>query len=885
MALTPGMRVGPHEILSLLGSGGMGDVYRARDTTLNREVALKALPDAFTNDADRLARFKREAHVLASLNHPNIAAIYGFEESSGVQALVLELVDGPTLADRIAQGPIPLGHALSIARQIADGLDAAHEQGIIHRDLKPANIKLRPDGTVKVLDFGLAKMLDVVGSGESSRLDVTVSPTITRAGLILGTVAYMSPEQAGGVQVDARTDIWAFGCVLYEMLTGQRAFPGETISDAIAAILEREPRWDRLPEGTPESVRRLLRRCLTKDPRQRLRHIADARIEIDEALVARTSPAPATEPATRPRPSLRMITAAVVIAAVASAVAIAWVWTWSAARPAGAVVRTLVEPLEPFPTNAESLIAISPDGQHLAYVSGRDAEQRLYLRSLDQFESKAISGTEGADFPVFSPDGQWLAFVADHKVKKVAVKGGAPVILCDVSAPNGLSWEVADAIYFNRGTADGIRRVSAAGGTPVEVTKLEAGDINHTDPAVLSDGSAVLFRNANQIYAQSLKTGERHALGLMGAHPHVLQTGLVLYTSRGTLYAVPFDTGRLQVTGQPVAVLEGIHETVRGRSQVSFSRAGTMVYISSNGQPRQDVLMWVDHNGTETPVGPGGNVVRSPRLSPDGRRIAAISGRVGDSSNSVDSGDVLLYDLTRETWNRFTDQEQNSLAVWTPDGNHLTMYSRRDNGLYSRPLDGGARDDLYKSGGPTIVPLSWSPDGERLAVVTISPSTSQDVAVVERQAPGALHPLVNSKFREGGPTFSPDGRWIAYVSDKSGHAEIYMRPVQGAGEEWAISTGGGNEPVWARNAPFLFYRHDDTMMVVDVVTAPTVAAGKPRRLFEKRYQRSPAFWPNYDVTADGKRLLMIKRAEQSAPTHINVVLNWTEELKQRVPTQ
>jgi dipeptidyl aminopeptidase/acylaminoacyl peptidase len=400
-------------------------------------------------------------------------------------------------------------------------------------------------------------------------------------------------------------------------------------------------------------------------------------------------------------------------------------------------------------------------------------------------------------------------------------------------------------------------------------------------PDALPDGSAVLFVDGREIFAQSLKTGERHRIGL-GRSPHYLSTGHVAYVRDGILFAVLFDPGRLEVRGQPVNILEGISQTVRGAAQVNFSRAGTMMYVSSKGRPRQDEFEWVDHDGTEKSAGALAGPAHAPRLSPDGRRIAAIS---GDSSRA-EGRDVLLYDLTRETWNRFTAEGDFSFALWAPDGTRLALGSQNASGhhVYTSSLDGTSREELIKDA-PTTFPLSWSPDGNYLALVTVGASTSRDVAVLDRRDPGKLEVLLNSRFREGAPTFSSDGHWIAYVSDKSGRNEIYERPVQGVGEEWTISTDGGTEPVWARNAPLLFYRQDDAMMVVDVVTTPTVSAGKPRRLFEKRFQRSPSFWPNYDVTPDGKRLLMIKRTEQAPPTQINVVLNWFEELKQRVPTR
>ena len=889
MALTPGTILGPYEILGFLGAGGMGEVYRARDIHLNREVALKALPSSVSADADRLARFKREAQVLASLNHPNIGGIHGFEESSGIRALVLELVEGPTLEDRLARGPIPLDEVRTIAHQLCDALEAAHERNIVHRDLKPANIKLRPDGTSKVLDFGLAKALDP--APYDSAPDLTSSPTITspamtRMGVILGTAAYMSPEQARGSVVDARTDIWAFGCVLYEMLAGRRAFPGESVSDTIAAIIEREPVWSALPAATPEPIRRLLRRCLTKDARLRLRHIADARIEIDETPTAAGSDRRASSAS---RLSWLVTAAFALLAAVAGGVVV-WRFTQipAASQARGPVARLLVVPEESLPIGPESLLAVSPDGREMAYVGGTERARRLYLRRIDQFDSRPVPGTEGADAPLFSPDGQWLAFIADRKLKKISVSGGTALVLSDVTRAEPLAWNPIDnTILFNPGPASGIWRVPAGGGKPSELTQLAANEIDHRYPDVLPDGSALLFNDfggtgGQQIYVQSLKTGQRHRL-TTGVGPHYLATGHIVYVLDGTLYAMPFDAARLEATGQPTALIEGIFETTSAGSetpQMSVSRTGTLVYLSGSTQPRQNSLEWVGHDGRETPAGPASGSYAVPRLSPTGRRLAV---RFGDAARNT--GDVHLYDFARETWNRFTTDGNTTLLLWTPDGKQLTLGARKDDRwtLDSRSLDGTTSEAQLLDESGTVYPLSWSPDGNQLAIVTIDALTATDIAVLDRRKTDKPHPFLNTKAREGGPTFSPDGRWIAYVSDKSGRNEIYMRPYPGPGEEWAISTDGGNEPSWARNAPLLFYRRDDAMMVVDVVTTPAVLAGKPRRLFERPYAHSNAFWPNYDVTPDGQRLLMVKSIDQSTAKQINVVVNWFDELKQRVP--
>ncbi len=892
MSLPAGTRIGPYTVVSLLGSGGMGDVYRARDAKLNRDVALKTLPARVANDPSRLARFKREAQLLASLNHQNIAAIYGFEDSCETHALVLELVEGPTLADILAQGR-PVAQALRIARQIADALEAAHERGVIHRDLKPANIKLRPDDTVKVLDFGLAKALDPKSdSGQPS--DVTSSPTITSAamtgaGVILGTAAYMSPEQARGATVDARTDIWAFGCVLFELLVGQRAFPGDTVPDAMASILSREPSWDQLPPGTPPPIRRLLRRCLAKDARQRLRDIADARFEIDEALNEPDSlkAVPTESKTTGVTPggtgfSLSVMAAAAALAAVAGA-GIAWSLNRPIAVPErrDGVTRVSITPNELLADDAESPVTISPDGRQIAYLVGRGGARRLFLRGLDQYDSRPVPGTEGADFPVFSPDGRWLAFVAAGKLKKVDLNGGAPFVLTDVTESGGVSWRQPDTIFFSAGRSRGIRSISASGGTPVQVSTLEATETYHRYPDTLADGSVLLFTDIAgngglQVFAQSLKDGKRQRIAL-GSNGRFLGNGLIAYGSGPTLNVVPFDVARLDVTGPPVPILDGVALSPFGAPQVSFADNGTPVYVASSGQ-LEDALVWVDSTGMESSASGPTEPVHFPRLSSNGQRVSAIAGYL-----ATNAGDVQIYDLIRQTWNRFTADGNITFAIWPRTAAGLTVGSTSDGRyrLEARALDGRVLETMLKDS-PATYPLSWSPDDRHLAIVMIGATTGQDVMVIDRNAPNQPKEFVVTQFREGAPAFSPDGRWIAYVADKSGRNEVYMRPFPGPGEELTLSTDGGNEPVWARNVPMLFYRQGDAMMAVDLTTTPPVSVGRPRKLFEGRHHRSAGFWPNYDVTPDGKRFLMVKGAGQPAPLHLNLVINWMDELKQRV---
>jgi Tol biopolymer transport system component len=883
MALGSGTHIGPYEVTGLLGEGGMGEVYRATDTNLGRQVALKVLPQGFAQDSERLARFDREAKALAALNHPNIAAIYGLERTDATTALVMELVEGPTLADRIARGAMPLDEALPIARQLAEALEAAHEQGIVHRDLKPANIKVRADGTLKVLDFGLAKAVDPPSGPGLQAPALASSPTLTspammtQAGILLGTAAYMSPEQARGKPVDRRTDVWAFGCVLYEMVTGRRAFPGTTITETLAAVLERDLDWTKLPETTPEGVRIVLRRALEKDPRRRLHDIADARIELED----RVQPQIARQGAAGRRTILRWLAALVATSAVVGIAA----WHLKpaprlVASTAAAVTRLVVEPEAPVPQETEGVLALSPDGRLLAYVGRSGGRRVLYLRELDSFQSRPVPGSEGADCPAFSPDGKWLAFAADHQVKKVAVAGGTPVPLCEFNnVGRGLGWESTDSILFSRGTS-GIWRVPAAGGTPTAVTTLAGGEFEHNFPQMLPGGKALLFSELaagaignRQMVVQVLETSERRRIGT-GNGAQYLPTGhLVFVDGEGNVFAQPFDVASLQPKGSPTVVLQGVRQTQYGWPEMAISAAGSLAYVPAMSGERLDTVVWVDTAGREQPTALSGPDLSMPRLRPDLQRVAVIA-----------QSDLWLYDLARDTRSRLTFEGSTSFPLWEPTGTKLAYRSARSGKIEIdvKSVDGTAPESRLSADPHMNVPLSWSPDGRFLAAVSVSPATANDIWI-EDLTTGAVSPFVTTAFREGAPTFSGDGRWIAYASEQSGRSEIYVRPFPGPGQEITVSTDGGGEPVWARKAGRLFYRQGDAMMAVDITTAPTLVIGKPQRLFEGPYNRSNAFWPDYDVTPDGRRLLMVRRGARADATRIYMVLNWLEELKARVP--
>jgi eukaryotic-like serine/threonine-protein kinase len=881
LALTPGTRLGSYEIVALLGAGGMGEVYRARDAKLGRDVAIKVLPAALAADPERLARFGREAQVLAALNHPNIAHIHGFEDSTGVPALVMELVEGPTLADRIERGPIPIADALPIARQIAEALEAAHDQGIIHRDVKPTNIKIRSDGVVKVLDFGLAKAMD---SARGPSVDAMLSPTLsihaTQAGLILGTAAYMSPEQAAGKPVDKRSDLWAFGVVLFEMLTGRQLFGGETATHMIAAVLSREPDWTLLPGATPPAVSRLLRRCLDKDPKRRLHDVADARLDLDDAIAGPAVDAPAAT--TR---SLKYTGTAVVVIALAGA-ALGWFLKPSGASSvsmSGGPARFLIAPSEPM-SETDGVLVISRDGRRVAYAAGPAGRQHLFVREVDQFASKAIPDTEGVVSAAFAPDGQSIAFVAERKLRIVSLSGGTPLTLRDRVDGAGVTWTADQSILYNPGTATGIWRIPAAGGEAAAVTQPGSRDNEQRFPEVLPNGNGLLFSarggvTDDEVYVESLRTHERRVL-VKGGAPHYLSTGHLVFVQAGTLYAVRFDAERFETKGAPVTLLEGIRQARSGQPLISYSDVGSIVYLPTSVDAGSNALVWVDRAGNEQPAGASGRPYAQPRLAPDGRRVV--------TSLRGNTEDLWLIDLTRGTSSRLTAESNTSFPVWSPDGKRLTLASAKEGayGIYWRPVDGSAPDERLMSGSWPNYPFSWSTDGKALAFVSVNPTTLQDIRVLLVDEKGTSKPFLETQFREGAPVFSPDGRWIAYVSDESGRFEIYVRPFPGPGEKWPISLEGGNEPVWPRNGREIFYRAGDSMMAVDVQTTPTFSAGKPRKLFEKAYERSLALWANFDASPDGRRLLMVRRENASAPaTHINVVLNWLDELRQKLPAQ
>jgi Tol biopolymer transport system component len=875
----------------------MGEVYRARDAKLNRDVALKVLPEVFAVDPDRLARFKREAQVLALLNHPNIAAIYGFEDSNpspgsgqpAVQALVLELVEGPTLADRIAQGTVPLDEALPIARQIADALEAAHEQGIVHRDLKPANIKLRPDGTVKVLDFGLAKALCQDGSG-SVAPPLSHSPTITSPalmtgmGVFLGTAAYMSPEQARGKTVDKRADIWAFGCVLFEMLASRRAFaPGDDeVADVLAAVLKTDPDWRALPTATPTAIRRLLRRCLAKDPRERLHDIADARLEIRD-----TGPGD-EESATTSRAGHRLAWSFVAALALLSLALASWL-VRPVQAPSGPelVFRSVILPPSGNVNLAASEartgrprftrgLALSPDGGRLALVApGADGRLVLYVHSLDGAGVRALAGTEGASSPFWSPDGRHIAFVAERKLKRIEAAGGPVVTLHDGTRDFSTgTWNRDSVILFAGDSA--INRVSAAGGDASPVTSRDpSSEAPHDAPFFLPDGRRFLYSvglfgstTGGTVYVGSLDSPERVKLVEGGFLP-AYADGFLLFVRDDTLMAQRFDAERLELAGEPIPLAERL--LIGGAPSTSgiyaVSQSGVLVYQA--GLVAKSELVWLDRTGRELGTFAEPRAFSYVQLSPDQRHVA-----VSVQDDATRTRDLWLYDTTRGARTRLTSEPSDDFsAVWSPSGDRLAFAGRRaaDRGLivYETGASGSGERRLLDRNGVEI-PTSWSPDGRFLLFQT--PSPGADIMVASLGADAQVSPFANTRFTEGSAQFSPDGRWVVYSSNETGRTEVYVAPFQRPGPRVPISTDGGGSPRWNHDGRGLFYiRADNTLIAVDVSTGESaVAVGATRVLFQAEFHGT-AF--PYAVAADG-RFVVNRSVDDATPPPITLVVNW-----------
>jgi serine/threonine-protein kinase len=917
MSSLSGRRIGAFDIGPLIGAGGMGEVYRGRDTKLHRDVAIKVLLAAVASDGERLARFNREAQVLASLNHPNIAHIHGVADGETGPLLILEYVGGPTLADRIASGPIALDEAIAIAKQIADALEAAHERGIVHRDLKPANIKVDDQGTVKVLDFGLAKAIDQgsgigdQGSASADNSPTITTPAMTQAGLILGTAAYMSPEQAKGRVVDKRTDVWAFGCVLYEMLTGRRAFDGEDVTDTIAAIVRGEPDWTKLPAGTPQRIRLLLKRCVEKDRRTRISDIGVARFLLDETADTVTG-APEVTAGSRSRLAMAVGGALVGAALVAAA------WAFMPRPPTPAPMPTrfvLTAPgeAELLPQGNDKDIAIAPDGSFVVYRSGDPATMlsRLMIRSMDEAEPRELPGSEGARGPFVSPDGQFVGFLSGLQLKKVSVAGGGSTVICRVGTVlRGAHWGDDGFIVYTASDNAGVMRVPASGGDPKTFLPQPEGEI-FGSPHVLPGGKIVLLAVTNlrsgagpRIDAIDIATGARQTVLTAGSDPAYVAPGYLLFgvtsnaveavaRARGSLRMVRFDAVRLETSGDPVTLIEPIAVSPVGALNYSVSRGGDFVYVPGTnlGQSvRRRSLVWVDRQGKETPLPAEQRSYAVARISPDGTRIALD---VRDQSN-----DIWVWDIARQTMSLLSrDPGQDLSPMWTPDSKKIIWGSTRHGGnpnLFSQAADGsGAAERLTTYAGNQF-PTSITPDGKTVLLFGAAGQTQMDIFTVRLDgADRAPQPLINTPAFDFDAELSPDGKWIAYHSNDSGEFQVYVRPYPNVNDSRTqISTTGGSRAAWARSGKELFYLDKDGFLtVVPVQPGPVFTAGAPARLFNTKYYAGQSVLGldlrGYDVTADGQRFLMIKEldtgpAATEAP-RMMFVRNGATELRQRLP--
>jgi serine/threonine-protein kinase len=870
-----------YRIESHLGAGGMGDVYRARDSKLKREVAIKVLPEAFSRDAERVLRFQREAEVLASLNHPHIAAIYDVEEVDDSRFLVLEFIEGQTLCERLTGDPLAIDETLAISIQIAEALEAAHEKGIIHRDLKPANIKLSLDGVVKVLDFGLAKIFGAHTSEASS----DDSPTLlsqTGRGVLMGTAAYMSPEQARGRSVDRSADIWALGCILYEMLSGQQAFGGETMTDILGGIVKGEPDWSALPKDTPPRLAWLIRRCLNKNSKDRLRDAGDVRILLQD-LSKDQQP---TNHAIREKAGMLALAIAFGLGLVIAGVA---AWTLLLQSPPGAsVVARLTIPIPPGDQVAglnldNPMLAISADGTQLAYIAVRASTQQLFIRAMDGHETNAVPGTEAASNPFFSPDGQWIGFFAGGKLKKVSVAGSVVQVVCDAPNGRGGSWAADDNIYFAPDVFSGIWKVHAAGGMPQEVTKLEPakGEVSHRWPQLLPGARALLFTiwtgpgsDERLVAVQSLETGERQILVRGGESGQYAVTGHLLYARADTLMALRFDVERLEVTSGPAVPLGDRVRSGSEGAQFALSDQGTLVYMRGDPRRNERRLVWVDRQGKVEPLPAPPRTYANPQISLDGR-FAAVEVQAGTIG-------IWLYDFSRAALRPLTFSGSSQSPVWSPDGKRVAYRGTRMGfrNLFWKLTDGSGEEEERLSASPNVqTPASWSPDGKWLAYFE-----NVDLWVLPLEGERKPQTFVSTPFTEFNARFSPDGRWIAYSTNESGRLEIYVRPFPGPGTRTQVSTDGGYAPVWAPDGRELFYVRGDQMLAVQTTTQPVFRVGTPRILFEGSFLGGLANSPGYDVSPDGRRFLRVQAVEPEKPaTQIDVSLNWFEELKRRVP--
>lgn len=912
MPIEAGVRIGPYEVVSLLGAGGMGEVYRARDTALHREVAIKVLPDHFAADGERLARFTREAQTLAALNHPNIAHVHGLESSSGWRALVMELVEGEDLAQPLARGPLPVDEALAVAWQVAEALEAAHEQGIVHRDLKPANIKLRADGVAKVLDFGLAKAFEPAG-GDAASSQLANSPTITSPamtvrGMILGTAAYMAPEQAKGKPVDKRADVWSFGCVLFEMLTGGRAFQGDDVSTTLAAVLLKEPDWAALPAATPVGVRGLLERCLTKDPKARLRDIGEARIRIDEVIRGQgRDVAPPTHPPGAPERRWHPAWLVGGVAAVAALVAAVAALRPATEAPVRAVRFAIPPPDETFfggpvagGTGNAPQLAVSPDGQSVVFVGRTQSTYQLWLRPLATLEARPIPGTVGGTFPFWSPDGRFVAFFADGKLKKVPLDGGPAVVLCDAPSGRGGSWSRDDVIVFSPtgiGTlATGLLRVPASGGEPAMATTIDAatGETHHRWPHFQPDGRHFLYTastgaccpppQAATIRIGSIDAAEATTTLFEAESAVYYASGHLVFARDERLMAQPFDPDRRQKTGEPFPIADHVASEGSRYTSASVSTTGALVYAAGSGAVPGGQLTWFDRAGRALgTVGDAAPFVNLA-LSPDAGRVA-----VAISTGNPGNLDVWVLDVARNLRSRLTfDPGADGSPVWSPDGTRVAFQNLRGRQVSIRQAaTNGSGGEVTLFDGSTdparlvidAAPTDWSADGRYIAYTQRTSATTSDLYVLPLDGNRTPIAVANDNGLETSGAFSPDGRWIAYTATDSGQPNVFVQAFPGPGAKYQVTRDGGGYPLWRADGKEIFYLAPDaTLTAVPVERQRELTFGAPQPLFQTQAQRLSTS-RIYGVTKDGQRFLFNNRLTRSVADPLTVVLNWTTAIQ------
>jgi Tol biopolymer transport system component len=885
----------------------MGEVYRATDTKLKRDVAIKVLPEHFAEKPERLARFQREAQLLASLNHPSIAAIYGLDESGENRFLVLELVEGETLAERLTRGPMPLDETLDVSRQIAEGLETAHEKGVIHRDLKPANVMITPEGKVKILDFGLAKAFEHPPSASDLSHSPTVTGGMTRDGVILGTAAYMSPEQARGKPVDKRSDVWAFGVVVWEMLTASRLFARQTVTDTLAAVLTIPPDWAELPSKTPRSLQRMLRRCLQRDAAQRLRDIADARLEIEEAASELEGATIATDGApVGPGIVHSMRKNWWVLAPV---LGIGMIAAWMAGNyfadpgetPRRAVRLDLGMPQD-VSIDARWLrpgLAISPDGRWLVFVALEEGTQKLFKRSLESFEITPMPGTENARFAFFSPDGRWVGFWdnAEDKIKKVELAGGVPVVLCDSPNTWGADWGTNGKIVFYPGDLTGLWQVPEAGGEPVQLLapSPETPNASYLFPEFLPGGKAVLYTAwrggftaaSAQIKLLDLESGKTKVLLGDAAAARYLPTGHLVFGRGGRAEIAPFDLESREITGPSVPIPEPIFYDPGGKLHLTVSETGTLAFIPGGGAPRRH-LVYMDREGNKEIAAGSPRGYEYPRVSPDGRRLSVTISEYGEPA-------IWIVDRSTGLETKLAGSGRRSLSLWSPDGQRVAFAIETKDppdswSLYWQEVNGSDPPEplvIARQAGDLMWPDSWTPDGKSLIFGRWSTGASHDIYLVSLENPEELQPLLTSEAHERKGLLSPDGRWLAYASDETGRFAIYVQRFPGGGDRHQISADDTAELVgWAPDGRKIYYVKDDRMMEVEITTAPRFQLDGPRALFDLTFYGGGWFSPELDLSADGEQFVMVEQDHKwGKSTEIKVILDWFEELKDLAPAR